>query len=66
MVEHDLPNNLPIEVRCHFNGTWSPGFEIAERTSAGYRLRRVSDDSDLPGEFPTEDVRTKSSASHTH
>ena len=58
MVKPDLPIKLPIEVRCHFNGAWNPGFEIAERTGAGYRLRRVSDDSDLPGEFPTEDVRS--------
>jgi hypothetical protein len=50
-------DRLPVEVRNTYNGAWSPGFEIAETTSHGVRLRRLSDDTVLPGEFPIEDVR---------
>ena len=52
-----MDQRLPVEVRNSFNGAWSPGFEIAETTRHGYRLRRLSDDTVLPGEFSSEDVR---------
>jgi hypothetical protein len=52
---------MRIEVRCSFEGTWSPGFEIAEvilghDDVVGYRLRRVSDGAILPAVFPTDDI----------
>ena len=48
----------PVEVRCTFDGKWARGFELAETTARGCRLRRVSDHYVLPGEFEDRDVRT--------
>ncbi len=47
----------PVEVRRSYEGEWTPGFKVVEEVSTGYRLRRVSDGSVLPGTFATEDVR---------
>ena len=52
-----MEENVPVEVLCRFNGSWSRGFEIVESTAAGYRLRRLSDQSLLPGEFGSEQLR---------
>jgi hypothetical protein len=46
-----------VEVHTKFNNTWSAGFEIAEVTPAGYRVRRTSDGSMLPGVTSEADVR---------
>jgi hypothetical protein len=46
-----------IEVRSRFDRTWSRGFEVAEVTSGGYRVRRLSDATVLPVVFDTKDVR---------
>jgi hypothetical protein len=46
-----------IEVRSHYVGVWASGFEIAETTPDGFRVRRQSDGALLPGVFPPEDVR---------
>ena len=46
-----------IEVRGHFRGEWSRGFEIAEETREGYWVRRMSDRYVLPLEFSGRDVR---------
>jgi hypothetical protein len=48
----------PVEVRCRFDGLWAAGFELAEATSRGYRLRRVSDGYVLPREFDVREFRT--------
>ena len=53
----DLPVGASIEVRSHFLGEWSRGFEIAGMTRDGYRVRRISDRSVLPAEFSGRDVR---------
>jgi len=50
-----------VAVRSSFEGTWSPGFEVAEIVlgadgGAGYRLRRLSDGTLLPVIFPIDDV----------
>ena len=37
-----------VEVRGHFSGEWSGGFEVAETTTDGYRLRRLSDATSYP------------------
>jgi hypothetical protein len=52
-----LPEGTPVDVRNRFVGSWSHGFEIAERVAGGYRIRRLSDNSVLPDVFPNEDVR---------
>jgi hypothetical protein len=46
-----------IEVRGHFRGEWSRGFEIADETRDGYWVRRMSDRYVLPIEFSGRDVR---------
>ena len=46
-----------VEVRGHFSGECSGGFEIAEATHDGYRVRRLSDRYLLPVEFLDHDVR---------
>jgi hypothetical protein len=38
-------------------GRWSSGFEIAEISARGYRLRRVSDDAVLPFDFDAHELR---------
>jgi hypothetical protein len=49
--------HVPVEVRSRYDGQWAPGFQIADRTEHGYRLRRLSDDTVLPGEFSPDDIR---------
>lgn len=49
-----------IEVRDQFCSSWVQGFEIAEATSDGYRLRRNSDRYVLPARFPARDLRHRS------
>jgi hypothetical protein len=46
-----------IEVREHFRGRWSNGFEIAAETRDGYWVRRMSDRYVLPLQFSGRDVR---------
>jgi hypothetical protein len=46
-----------VEVRNRFDGSWSRGFEVAARTDAGYRIRRTSDGTVLPGPFGPDEVR---------
>jgi hypothetical protein len=53
----ELAEGTPVDVRNRFVGSWSHGFEIAERTQGGYRVKRLSDDSVLPDVFASEDVR---------
>ena len=47
----------PVEVRNPYDGRWSQGFQVVEECPSGYRLRRLSDGTVLPGQFATEDVR---------
>jgi hypothetical protein len=47
----------PVEVRTHYTGTWAPGFEIADETCDGYRVRRMSDGVLLPGHFHAHEIR---------
>ena len=46
-----------VEVHTRFDGSWAPGFEIAEITERGYRLRRTSDGMVLPDVTSTTDLR---------
>jgi hypothetical protein len=47
----------PVEVRNRFCSSWSRGFEVAQTTSRGYRLRRKADAYVLPSEFVPTEVR---------
>jgi hypothetical protein len=53
----DLAVGTSVEVRGHFRGEWSRGFEVADTTHDGYWVRRLSDRSVLPVEFSGRDVR---------
>ncbi len=46
-----------VDVRNRFQGTWVRGFEVAEVTSQGFRIRRLSDGTTLPDLFSRDDVR---------
>jgi hypothetical protein len=47
-----------VEVLSRFDGSWSRGFEIAERLDdRTFRVRRLSDGSVLPSEFTAEEIR---------
>jgi hypothetical protein len=50
-----------VDVRNRFQGTWVRGFEIAEVTDDGYRIRRMSDGSVLGELFSRDDVRRERS-----
>jgi hypothetical protein len=52
-----LPVGTAVEVRNNFCAAWSRGFEVAETTTRGYRLRRQSDHYVLPTEFGSSEVR---------
>jgi hypothetical protein len=52
-----LEPGTKVEVRRRFDQHWSRGFEIAEADDAGYRLRRISDNTILPVTFPADEVR---------
>ena len=46
-----------VEVFSSFNGRWVGGFQVATRSSGGYRLRRLSDQTVLPVLFADDEVR---------
>jgi hypothetical protein len=52
-----LARGVRVEVRSRSFGSWSRGFEIADRDPDGYRVRRLSDHVVLPVPFPAEDLR---------
>jgi hypothetical protein len=52
-----LEPGMRVEVRSRFDQRWSRGFEVAEVTEGGYRIRRLSDGQLLPTEFSDDDLR---------
>jgi hypothetical protein len=46
-----------VEVQMSFNDSWVRGLEIAEVAPEGFRVRRSSDGSLLPGYTSESDVR---------
>jgi len=57
--QSSIPQGTRVDVRNRFVGSWSRGFEVAERVADGYRVRRLSDNSVLPDVFPSDDVRSE-------
>ena len=47
-----------VEVRSRYRRGWCRGFEVAGFSDGMYRIRRASDHSVLPVEFPADQVRT--------
>lgn len=56
-----LAPGTKVDVRNRFQGTWVRGFEVAEITPEGYRIRRMSDGSILGELFSRDDVRRERS-----
>jgi hypothetical protein len=52
-----LPVGTKVEVRRKFDDQWASGFEVAETSTLGYRLRRLSDGEVIPVPFPADIVR---------
>jgi hypothetical protein len=56
-----LPAGTAIEVRCHLNCPWSPGFEVDEAVlvddEVAYRIRRAHPRRVLPAVFGSDYVR---------
>jgi hypothetical protein len=56
MIEELAPGTR-VEVRKRFDASWARGFEVIDLTERGYRLRRLSDGTELPAAFADQDVR---------
>jgi hypothetical protein len=56
-VRTPLAPGTKVDVRNRYQGTWVRGFEVADVTDTGYRIRRLSDGSVLPELFIRDDVR---------
>jgi len=56
-----LPPSTLVDVLNRHLGIWTRGFEVAECTEGGYRIRRVSDGSVLSELFSRDDVRRQRS-----
>jgi hypothetical protein len=54
-----IPPGTKVEVRTGFDASWARGFEVIDRTDAGYRLRRLSDNTELPVAFEETAVRSE-------
>jgi len=46
-----------VQVRRKFDDKWATGFEVAEATAEGYRVRRMSDGELIPVLIAEEDLR---------
>ena len=57
VMNESLAPGERVEVRKRFDASWARGFELAEVTDTGVRVRRLSDGEILPIEFDLEDVR---------
>ncbi len=52
-----LPPGTRVQVRRKFDDKWATGFEVAEATTQGYRVRRMSDGELIPVPIAEEDLR---------
>jgi hypothetical protein len=59
-VETSLPVGTHVEVANRYAGGWCRGFEVADVTARGYRVRRVTDRWVLPAEFASDALRVVS------
>jgi hypothetical protein len=57
LLDDALPAGTRVEVRNRFDSRWSRGFEVAGVDEQGYRLRRLTDGSELPTRFGHDAVR---------
>ena len=57
IIGEALDPGTKVEVRSRFDQSWARGFEEADHTEYGYRIKRLSDGIVLPTEFSDDDVR---------
>jgi len=57
IIGEALDPGTKVEVRSRFDQSWARGFEVADHTEYGYRIKRLSDGIVLPTEFSDDDVR---------
>lgn len=55
--ERALEPGTRVEVRDTFEGHWHRGYSVEEAVESGYRVRRASDDTVLPGVMGPDAVR---------
>ena len=55
--EPGLASGAPVEVRNHYDGSWSGGFQVEASHVEGYSLLRLSDGTVLPLVFTRGDIR---------
>ena len=55
--EPGLASGASVEVRNHFDGSWSGGFQVEASHVEGYSLLRLSDRTVLPRVFNPDDIR---------
>jgi hypothetical protein len=60
MSTHQLHIGDQVDVHTNFSDSWVAGFEIASLMADGYRVRRNSDGSLLPGPTSEQDLRATS------
>jgi hypothetical protein len=56
-MEIEIRVGDPVEVFTRYNNSWVRGFEVAEVIDHGFRVRRLSDGSTLPGFTSESDLR---------
>ena len=62
-VERRYRPGTPVEVHNRYTDGWSRGFAVAELSSDGYRLRRLSDGATLPVVFVPDEIRQSTGVS---
>ena len=55
--EPGLASGESVEVRNHYDGSWSGGFQVEASHPEGYSLLRLSDRTVLPRVFTHADIR---------
>ncbi|MCU1369519.1 MAG: hypothetical protein JWO77_713 [Ilumatobacteraceae bacterium] len=58
--QHGLAPGDPVDVHTRFSDAWVGGFTVAAIVPEGYRVRRRSDASLLPGYTSESDLRPSS------
>jgi hypothetical protein len=55
--QRQLTPGTRVEIRRRFDAKWAQGFEVLHATGEGYRVRRLSDGTELPVVIDAADVR---------
>ena len=53
----EIAPDTKVEVRSRFDQRWSAGFAVVGVDEMGYRIRRLSDGTELPTRFSRDEIR---------